>query len=102
MNNLRKNWKDNGTPFYFKLEFQGNVIKFTEDKCRMLDNILFDPESNITLMDVLVDVSFINRMLQRCTDKMVISSIKYELWQIASIVNQYAINYVHSSSSNNK
>lgn len=100
MNNLRKNWKDNGTPFYFRLEFDGNVIQFSPDKCTYFDSILFDSSNNITLMDVLVDIQFINRMLQRCTDKMVISSIKYELWQLATIVNQFAVNYVSKSSSN--
>lgn len=100
MNNLRKNWKDNGTPFYFRLEFDGNVIQFSQDKCTYLDSILFDPSNNITLMDVLVDIQFINRMLQRCTDKMVISSIKYELWQLATIVNQFSVNYVSKSVSN--
>lgn len=82
MNELRKHWKENGTPFYFNMKYDGDCIAFSQKDCVLLDKVGYSASS--TCLDVLVDIQYILRCLCRCSDVILVQSIKYELWQIVS------------------
>lgn len=86
MNELRKRWKSNGTPFYFYYKGSDFTVNLSERVCKALDDYYFDKDNNITYMDLLVDIQFCTRFMLRLSDKTLISSLRYELDKLVDIV----------------
>lgn len=74
MNRIRKNWKNNGTPFYFTLSLNGVArVHLSQDDCIKYDKVMLD--DNHTLMDVLVDLYHVRKSLEQVEDTLVRSSV---------------------------
>lgn len=86
MNKIRRTWKNNGTPFYFRFVYDDNTYIFSSETCKKLDSIEFDFISHLSCMDVLVDILFIKKSSKRVSLNILYNSILSELNTLVKLV----------------
>ena len=86
MNKIRKFWKNNGTPFFFRFKFENIDIYIPADVCSKLDGIMFDSLRQLTCLDMLVDIFHVKMHLEQVSSSLVKDSVMYELFQCVLFV----------------
>lgn len=87
MNKIRQNWSNNGTPFFFHFQkADSGYIHIDSARCLAYDAVSVTSDG-ITAMDCLVDIRHIDKSLERCSDPLVISTVKDALEYCINTVN---------------
>lgn len=88
MNKIRKNWNDNGTPFFFHFQKSKNAgfIHLDSSLCLSYDKVVIN-DDGLTALDCLVDIRHIDKSLERVSDPLVYSTVKDALDYCLNCVN---------------
>ena len=82
MNRIRKQWKNNGTPFFFIFKNNGYSVYIDSSTCLDYDNVVFDRVKGFTCLDALVDVTHVYRSLLSVDDSFVKTYVLFILQKI--------------------
>ena len=74
MNRIRKNWKNNGTPFYFYFNTGHERIYLDSFMTSQYDKVVVD-DKGLTAMDTLVDIRHVLKSLAHVDDTLLKTSV---------------------------